>query len=409
MIMNTPNGWDESLLVILEETEVSEKVKKQAIKNCLARWEFQRKSQKQKTYKDWLVDQLKSEIKTLQANQKKTNRRTALVSSLVLGTLVAGGFMMTRKSNNSSSSTPASSSLVEKWIKEWHSSFAPEAATDETIFTRFPDKPFKISDLPWNTLDEKIKNIINDFAQKWDKTMQRIKTFMETGAWEVKFLFEKEAVELIKKNQRTVPDGILTYAEAATVLIETSQRKDGGTNNLWIISLSQSAFNEKHGIHRLTGAITNEMVWLLINWKNNTPHPQGRIEIVEDKLSIPSWVHEVSGMYVLGECISHVTEMIVEERVAKNDPSFTPSEDEILKIIYDSLAEGKFYPSDPKNYARVYFGIGLKNAWFPEVLFYEKSLEKILEEEYQRWIAFATNPANKATICQVLKFLEVVK
>lgn len=67
-------------------------------------------------------------------------------------------------------------------------------------------------------------------------------------------------------------------------------------------------------------------------------------------------------MYVLGECISHVTEMIVEERVAKNDPSFTPSEDEILKIIYDSLAEGKFYPSDPKNYARVYFGIGLKNA-----------------------------------------------
>ncbi len=78
----------------------------------------------------------------------------------------------------------------------------------------------------------------------------------------------------------------------------------------------------------------------MVSFNNRTPPKSpGKFTISSDgtEYSAPEWMHQMAGMYVLQEAISHRADLVEETRVATGNPQYMPSGDELWSSLCQSL------------------------------------------------------------------------
>lgn len=217
---------------------------------------------------------------------------------------------------------------------------------------------------------------------------------------------------MLAKHEKPLPPNMMA-ASASVWVIEASERKDGGKKGIGVVLLPpDDGIPEKLWIHRLAGTIANELTGVIVKFKNLTPpETPGEFTLSNDgtRYSAPAWMHQMAGMYVMQEALSHIIDLVEETRVATGNPQYMPSGDELWWALCQSLKMWKFDKSDPENYARVYFGIGLEKIGLEQDLILNPQFVAIMEHAYQQWVTFAVQEGNKEKFLTVLRSLGTIR
>lgn len=71
------------------------------------------------------------------------------------------------------------------------------------------------------------------------------------------------------------------------------------------------------------------------------PKSPGKFTVSEDgaQYSAPAWMHQMAGMYVMQEALSHIIDLVEETRVATDNPQYMPSGDALWVSLCQSLRQ----------------------------------------------------------------------